>query len=261
MAARRARAGRIRSARVDFLGGGVGQGEEALHERRQLPHRPPDRRGRVGHEPPGRGWGLLARGHRLHDRRDTVGGFVVGLEDERPLPIPALDPTRLSARGEEEATGVPVSRAAPRSRRANRSAAGRASRDRGVKAIQELSLDGPLERWRARRDPQPGLRRAPQAQETVDGLPGGDGAFLACSLWLVDSLALLGRLAEARALFERLLSPRNDVGLLSEQYDPRAGRLIGNFPQAISRVALANSAYLLSTTGASSSRGADRRRD
>jgi GH15 family glucan-1,4-alpha-glucosidase len=79
----------------------------------------------------------------------------------------------------------------------------------------------------------------------VDGLPGGEGVFLACSFWLVDSYILQGRHDEARRLFERLLALRNDVGLLSEEYDPAAKRLLGNFPQAFSHVALVNSALNL----------------
>jgi GH15 family glucan-1,4-alpha-glucosidase len=79
----------------------------------------------------------------------------------------------------------------------------------------------------------------------VDGLPGDEGAFLACSFWLVDNLTLLGRGAEAHDLFARLLRLRNDVGLLSEEYDVRGGRLVGNFPQAFSHLALVNSAYNL----------------
>jgi GH15 family glucan-1,4-alpha-glucosidase len=76
----------------------------------------------------------------------------------------------------------------------------------------------------------------------VDGLPPGEGVFLACTFWLADNLALLGRHAEARAYFERLLGLANDVGLLSEQYDPEAKRLVGNFPQAFSHVSLINTA-------------------
>jgi GH15 family glucan-1,4-alpha-glucosidase len=79
----------------------------------------------------------------------------------------------------------------------------------------------------------------------VDGLPPGEGAFLACSFWLADNYILQGRLAEARALFERLLALRNDVGLLAEEYDPRQGRQLGNFPQAFSHVALVNTAFNL----------------
>jgi GH15 family glucan-1,4-alpha-glucosidase len=78
-----------------------------------------------------------------------------------------------------------------------------------------------------------------------DGLPPGEGAFLACSFWLADAYALLGRTGEARSLFERLLSLRNDVGLLAEEYDTRAKRLVGNFPQAFSHVALVNTAHNL----------------
>jgi GH15 family glucan-1,4-alpha-glucosidase len=81
----------------------------------------------------------------------------------------------------------------------------------------------------------------------VDGLPPGEGAFLACSFWLVDNYVLLGRYDEARALFERLLKLRNDVGLLAEEYDPHNRRQLGNFPQAFSHLALINSAHSLST--------------
>jgi GH15 family glucan-1,4-alpha-glucosidase len=76
----------------------------------------------------------------------------------------------------------------------------------------------------------------------VDGLPPGEGVFLACTFWLADNLALLGRHADARAYFERLLGLANDVGLLSEQYDPETKRLVGNFPQAFSHVSLINTA-------------------
>jgi GH15 family glucan-1,4-alpha-glucosidase len=81
---------------------------------------------------------------------------------------------------------------------------------------------------------------------TRDGLAGDEGAFLACSFWLADNFVLLGRRADARRLFERLLSLRNDVGLLSEEYDPHAKRLVGNFPQAFSHITLINTAYNLS---------------
>ena len=77
---------------------------------------------------------------------------------------------------------------------------------------------------------------------TEDGLPPGEGAFLACSFWLVDNYVLQERYDEARELFERLLSLRNDVGLLAEEYDPRGKRMLGNFPQAFSHLSLINSA-------------------
>jgi GH15 family glucan-1,4-alpha-glucosidase len=80
----------------------------------------------------------------------------------------------------------------------------------------------------------------------VDGLTGREGAFLACSFWLVDCLHMIGRQDEAVELFERLLSLRNELGLLSEEYDPVAKRLVGNFPQAFSHVSLINSACRLS---------------
>ncbi len=89
------------------------------------------------------------------------------------------------------------------------------------------------------------LRYHPQA-ENVDRLPGTEGVFLLCSFWLANCLHLVGRSADARALFERLLALRNDVGLLSEQYDPRGKRQLGNFPQAFSHVALVNTARILS---------------
>jgi GH15 family glucan-1,4-alpha-glucosidase len=81
----------------------------------------------------------------------------------------------------------------------------------------------------------------------ADGLPAGEGAFLACSFWLVDNYVLLGRTDEACALFERLLALRNDVGLLAEEYDPHERRQLGNFPQAFSHLALINAAHSLST--------------
>ncbi len=80
----------------------------------------------------------------------------------------------------------------------------------------------------------------------VDGLTGREGAFLACSFWLADCLALIGREHDAKALLDRLLDLRNDVGLLAEEYDPVSGRLVGNFPQAFSHVSLVNSAAKIS---------------
>jgi GH15 family glucan-1,4-alpha-glucosidase len=112
-----------------------------------------------------------------------------------------------------------------------------------VEAVQrELLHDGFVRRYSTRTD--------------VDGLPVGEAAFLVCTLWLADNLALLGRSGEARRLFERVLDLRNDLGLLSEEYDPAARRLVGNFPQALSHVGLVNTAHNLATTGGP----ADRRR-
>ncbi|MFJ8697845.1 glycoside hydrolase family 15 protein [Streptomyces ardesiacus] len=87
----------------------------------------------------------------------------------------------------------------------------------------------------------------------VDGLKGDEGAFLLCSFWLVDGLALTGRLDEARALFERLLALRNDLGLLAEEYDPVQQRQLGNFPQAFSHMGLIQSALLLQRLATQSS--------
>ncbi len=102
-----------------------------------------------------------------------------------------------------------------------------------VAAIErELTVDGFVLRYRTR--------------ETLDGLPPGEGAFLLCTFWLADVMAMSGRVEEARALFERLLALRNDVGLLAEEYEPASGRLLGNFPQAFSHTALVNTAMLLS---------------
>jgi GH15 family glucan-1,4-alpha-glucosidase len=94
---------------------------------------------------------------------------------------------------------------------------------------RELSRDGLVLRYRS----------------GADGLPGGEGVFLACSFWLVDALHGAGRRAEAVDLFERLLSLRNDVGLLAEEWDPAAGRQLGNFPHSLSHLALVESAVLL----------------
>ena len=103
---------------------------------------------------------------------------------------------------------------------------------RTIEAIQsDLTLDGYVLRYRE--------------DAADDGLPPGEGTFLLCTFWLADNLMLLGRRDEACTLFERLLALRNDVGLLSEQYDPRARRLLGNFPQAFSHVALIISAFNL----------------
>ncbi len=176
--------------------------------------------------------------------------------------------------------------------------------DRGVRSVEELGFDGPVERWRTVRDaihadicakavdpdrgcfvqaygsreldaatlmiPMVGFLPADDprvvatvaaierelvhdglvfrytqqgAARTDDGLPPGEGAFLACSFWLVDNYTLAGRHEEARAAFDRLCLLCNDVGLLPEEYDPSAKRALGNFPQAFSHVGLINSAY------------------
>jgi GH15 family glucan-1,4-alpha-glucosidase len=91
-----------------------------------------------------------------------------------------------------------------------------------------------------------GLVHRYDSRVTDDGLPPGEGAFLACSFWLVDNYALLGRHDDACLLFERLLALRNDVGLLSEEYDPHLGRQVGNFPQAFSHLGLVDTALNLS---------------
>jgi GH15 family glucan-1,4-alpha-glucosidase len=175
--------------------------------------------------------------------------------------------------------------------------------DRGILAVEQFGLDGPVEHWRGLRqvihdevcargfDPKLGsfvqsydskeldasllllstvgflppddsrIRGTIEAVErrlfvdgfllrydtrtTDDGLPAGEGAFLACSFWLADAYTLLGRVDDARALCERLLALRNDVGLLSEEYDTRAGRMVGNFPQAFSHVAIVNTTHNL----------------
>jgi GH15 family glucan-1,4-alpha-glucosidase len=108
-----------------------------------------------------------------------------------------------------------------------------------VRAIQrELDHDGFVRRYQSEGN-------------DVDGLPGQEGAFLMTTFWLADNLALMGELDEARAIFDRLRGLANDVGLLSEEFDPSAGRMLGNFPQAFSHVALINTAANL----ANASRG------
>jgi GH15 family glucan-1,4-alpha-glucosidase len=106
-----------------------------------------------------------------------------------------------------------------------------------VEAIRrELASDGLVLRYRT--------------DETDDGLPAtGEGAFLATSFWLADCLALQQRWDEASELFDHLLALRNDVGLLAEEYDPRTGRQLGNFPQAFSHVGIVNTAHNLARRG------------
>jgi GH15 family glucan-1,4-alpha-glucosidase len=97
---------------------------------------------------------------------------------------------------------------------------------------RDLMRDGFVLRYRTKKD-------------GVDGLPEGEGVFLPCSFWLVDCLELLGRHEEAHELYERLLDLRNDLGLFSEEYDPKERRLLGNFPQAFTHLTLVNSAFTL----------------
>jgi GH15 family glucan-1,4-alpha-glucosidase len=107
-----------------------------------------------------------------------------------------------------------------------------------VAAIEKhLTRDDLVERYSQRND--------------ADGLPPGEGKFLLCTFWLADNYALLGRMADARRVFQKLLDIRNDVGLLAEQYDPVAGRQLGNFPQAFSHVGLINTAHNLTDAAAS----------
>jgi GH15 family glucan-1,4-alpha-glucosidase len=177
--------------------------------------------------------------------------------------------------------------------------------DRGIKAVEDFGLSGPVERWRTVRDeihadicrngwnadkrafvqyyggtaldaslllmaevgflpandPRfvatveaverellvDGLVLRYRTEDTPDGLPGDEGVFLACSFWLADAYVMLGRHDDAVALFEHLLSLRNDLGLLAEEYDPRLGRQLGNFPQAFSHIALINTANSLAS--------------
>jgi len=98
---------------------------------------------------------------------------------------------------------------------------------------QELTEDGLVLRYRT------------EGEGADDGLAGAEGTFLLCSFWMADNLALIGRLDDACSLYERLLGLRNDVGLLSEEYDVHADRMLGNFPQAFSHVAIVNTAMNL----------------
>jgi GH15 family glucan-1,4-alpha-glucosidase len=91
-----------------------------------------------------------------------------------------------------------------------------------------------------------GLVQRYNTTKSRDGVGGGEGTFLACSFWLVSNLWLIGRRADATAMFEQLLALRNDVGLLSEEYDPIGKRQLGNFPQALSHIALVHSAFAIS---------------
>ncbi len=115
-----------------------------------------------------------------------------------------------------------------------------------VEAIERhLQVDGFVQRY--------------NTQSSVDGLPGSEGSFLACSFWLVDNYVLQGRHQEAKVLFDRLLELRNDVGLLAEEYDAKEKRQLGNFPQAFSHLSLVNTAYNLSREEDSPSKPAHHR--
>jgi GH15 family glucan-1,4-alpha-glucosidase len=104
-----------------------------------------------------------------------------------------------------------------------------------VEAIRrDLTRDGFVERYRADAD-----------NVEVDGLPPGEGVFLPCSFWLAAVLAQQGRRDEAVELYERLLALRNDLGLISEEYDPERGRLVGNFPQAFTHIGIVETAFTL----------------
>ncbi|MFJ7627957.1 glycoside hydrolase family 15 protein [Streptomyces sp. NPDC097595] len=101
------------------------------------------------------------------------------------------------------------------------------------------------------------VRRYSTDGGSIDGLPGGEGAFLACSFWLADALRMTGRTEEATKLFERLLALRNDVGLLAEEYDTVAGRQLGNFPQAFSHIGLVGTAVALAEAQPAEARAAE----
>jgi GH15 family glucan-1,4-alpha-glucosidase len=102
---------------------------------------------------------------------------------------------------------------------------------------RELTQDGMVHRYH------------PEKSESVDGLPPGEGSFLPCSFWMVDCLALLGRAAEAKSLFESLLSKASPLGLLAEEFDAGRNRLVGNYPQAFTHIGLVNSAQNLGCAG------------
>ena len=90
-----------------------------------------------------------------------------------------------------------------------------------------------------------GLVQRYDTSSAPDGLPSGEGTFLACSFWMVSNLWLIGREKDATALFERLLELRGSGGLLAEEYDTKATRLVGNFPQALSHIALIHAAFTI----------------
>jgi GH15 family glucan-1,4-alpha-glucosidase len=108
-----------------------------------------------------------------------------------------------------------------------------------IDAIQRKICSGPFV-WRYSTD------------EGVDGLAGSEGAFLICSFWLVNALALVGRVEEAERNLQQLMALQNDVGLFSEEYDPVGRRLLGNFPQAFSHIGLLHSIFTISEAKAAS---------
>ncbi|MDX2644194.1 glycoside hydrolase family 15 protein [Streptomyces sp. PA03-1a] len=116
----------------------------------------------------------------------------------------------------------------------------------GFLPVSDSRVVGTVEAVRRELDHGGFVRRYTLEDSSVDGLPGGEGAFLACSFWLADALHRIGRTDEARELFERLLGLRNDVGLLAEEWDPVDRRQLGNFPQAFSHIGLVNTALTLS---------------
>jgi GH15 family glucan-1,4-alpha-glucosidase len=121
--------------------------------------------------------------------------------------------------------------------------------DRAVRMARKLGHTGPVERWRAMRDRMTDgfvLRYPTSESNDIDGLPGAEGVFLACSFWLAEALALIGRKHEATELFERLPALTDVVGLLAEEYDPIQRRQLGNFPQAFPHINLIHTAEALS---------------
>ncbi|MGW3246713.1 glycoside hydrolase family 15 protein [Streptomyces sp. NPDC001070] len=116
----------------------------------------------------------------------------------------------------------------------------------GFLPVSDSRVVGTVEAVRRELDHGGFVRRYTLEDSSVDGLPGGEGAFLACSFWLAEALHRIGRTGEARELFERLLSLRNDVGLLAEEWDPVDRRQLGNFPQAFSHIGLVNTALTFS---------------
>jgi GH15 family glucan-1,4-alpha-glucosidase len=108
------------------------------------------------------------------------------------------------------------------------------------------------------RSAEDGLLLRYRREPVSDGLSGDEGTFLVCSFWLADDLAMMGQENEASELFERLLSLRNDLGLLAEQYDSRSGRQLGNFPQAFSHVGIVNTAHNLISAQGPAEQRADR---